>query len=283
MFIRSSILSLILASPLLGQDTTAAQAPASRVASPAITVDVTTGTMAFADQRVQQGVTGVLRYHMFPGITLAASPTFARMAFPSRLGGGSVSGLTDLPVELAGDYSLDVPGSPTAGMTLGVSLPIGDKAAGFGSGGLGVNIGAGVGFSPIDPLSFHIGAGKPLNDFSLYTALGTSSSAWGELETGYQLLDRLTATVGVDGDIASSDSLGPSRAVAMTLTMNVAGPYAITLSGGHGISGVAARWTLAVGFGTDFTGLEALGSSSAIQRFMKSLGGGSNKGRGKKG
>jgi hypothetical protein len=271
MIIRLSILSLVLASPLLGQDTTAVRVP-----SPPITVGVTTGTMEFADQRVQQGVTGVLRYRLLSGITIAASPTFARVAFPSTLGGGSVSGLTDLPVELAADHSFDVAGSPTAGISLGISLPVGDKTVGFGSGAVGANVGVGVGASLTDALSFHIGAGKPLNDYSLYSALGTPSSAWGDLETSYQLLDHLEATVGIDGDIASTDSLGPSRAIAMSLGVNVAGPYTLTLSGGHGISGLAARWTMAVGFGTDFNGLQALGSSSPIQRFMRSLGGGSH-------
>jgi hypothetical protein len=275
MLARLSILSLTVASPLFGQDTTAARVPA-----PPITVGVTTGTMEFRDQRVQQGVSGVLRYHVFSGVSIAASPTFARVAFPSTLGGGAVSGLTDLPVELAADHSFDIPGSPTAGMSLGISLPIGDKAIGFGSGAVGANVGAGVGVSPIDPLSFHFGAGKALNDYSLYSALGTSSSVWGDLEASYQLFERFTATVGIDGDIASSDSLGPSRMIAMSLAMNVAGPYAITLSGGHGVSGIAARWTLALGFDTDFTGLQALASSSPIQRFMRSLGGGSNRGRG---
>ena len=273
MIIRLSILSLIVASPLRAQDTTAARVP-----SPSITAGVTTGTMEFPDRRVQQGLTGVLRYRIFSGISIAASPTFARVAFPSTLGGGSVSGLTDLPVELAADHSFTVPGSPTAGMSLGVSLPVGDKTVGFGSGAVGANIGVGVGVSPIDALSFHLGAGKPLNDYSLYSALGTSSSAWGDLETSYQLLDHLEATVGIDGDIASADSLGPSRAIAMSLAVNVVGPYTVTLSGGHGISGMAARWTLALGFGTDFTGLQALGSSSPIQRFMRSLGGGSHRG-----
>jgi len=269
--------SLIFASPLFAQDSSIVVAKPS---SPLITVGVTTGTMEFRDQRVQEGVTGVLRYHLLPGISLAASPTFARVAFPSTLGGGSVSGLTDLPVEVAADHSFDVPGTPTGGLSLGVSLPVGDKQVGFGTGAVGANIGAGVGVSPIDALSFHLGAGKAINDYSEFSALGSSSSAWGDAEMSYQLVDHLEATVGVDGDIAAADSTGPARAVALSLAMNIAGPYTVTLSGGHGISGIAARWTLALGFGTDFAGLQALGSSSPIQRFMRSLGGGSNRGRG---
>src|SRR5262245_14130325 len=195
--------SLIFASPLFAQDSSIVVAKPS---SPLITVGVTTGTMAFRDQRVQGGVTGVLRYHLLPGISLAASPTFARVAFPSTLGGGSVSGLTDLPVEVAADHSFDVPGTPTGGLSLGVSLPVGDKQVGFGTGAVGANIGAGVGVSPIDALSFHLGAGKALNDYSEFSALGSSSSAWGDAEMSYQLVDHLEATVGVDGDIAAADS-----------------------------------------------------------------------------
>jgi hypothetical protein len=236
--------------------------------------------MGFRDQRVQQGVTGVIRYHVLPTVSAAMSPTVARVVFPATLGGGSVSGLTDLPLEIAADRSFDVPWSPTTGISLGVSLPVGDKQVGFGTGAVGANVGVGLGLSPLEPLSFHIGVGKPLNDYSLTSALGASSSAWVDLETTCQLLDGLEATAGVDGDVAGEDSIGPSRAVALSFAMHIRGPYAVTLSGGHGISGAAARWTLALGVGTDFAGIQALGSSSPIQRFMRSLGGGSNRGKG---
>jgi len=272
---RLIILNLFVALPALAQDSTI-----SAPASPRITVGVTTGTMEFGDERVQQGVTGVLRYHIVRSVSVAASPTFARVAFPSSLGGGSVSGMTDLPVELAADHAFDASWTPTVGMSLGASIPVGDKQVGFGSGAVGASVGVGLGLSPIEPLSLHLGVGKSLNDYSLSSALGASSSAWADLETSYQLLDRVAATVGIDGDIASDDSIGPSRLVALSLAVNAFGPYTITVSGGHGLSGAAARWTLALGFGSDFAGIQALGSSSPIQRFMRSLGGGSNRGRG---
>ena len=272
---RFIILNLFLTVPGLAQDSTM-----SAHVSPRMTVGVTTGTMEFSDQRVQQGVTGVVRYHILRAVSVAASPTVARVAFPSSLGGGSVSGLTDLPVELAVDHAFDLSWTPTVGLSLGASLPVGDEQVGFGTGGLGANVGVGLGLSPIEPLSLHLGVGKSLNDYSLSSALGASSSAWGDVETSYQLLDRVEATAGIDGDIASHDSIGPSRLVALSLAVNAFGPYTVTVSGGHGLSGAAARWTLVVGFGSDFEGIKALGSSSPIQRFMRSLGGGSNSGRG---
>ena len=145
---------------------------------------------------------------------------------------------------------------------------------------MGTSVGLGVGLAPMDALSLHLGFGKSLNGFSLYSTLGASHAAWGDLEASYQLIDHVEATFGIDGDLASGDSIGPSRALALSIATNLAGPYTLTLSGGHGISGAAARWTVAVGFGTDFAGIQALGSSSPIQRFLRSLGGGSNRGPG---
>ena len=274
MHTRTLLLCLLVAPRLLAQDSTSL-----KPTSPPVAVGVTTGTMEFGDLRVQQGLTAVVRYRVAPAISLAASPTFARVAFPTTLGGGSVSGLTDLPVELDADRAFDLPWSPTPGAALGASLPVGDRQVGFGSGAVGANFGLGIGLSPTDAWSFHVGAGKALNDYSLYSSLGGSSSAWADLETSYQLLQRVEATVGFDGDIAApaTDTIGPSRAVALSMAMKIAGPYTVTLSGDHGISGAAARWTFAIGFGTDFAGIQALGSSSPIQRFMKSLGGQSHR------
>src|ERR1051326_6914948 len=145
------LVPFLIAAPLLAQDTTHAPLPQlPGETSPRVTAGVTTGTMDFADQRVQQGVTGVLRYRIINGLSISASPTFARVAFPSTLGGGAVSGLTDLPVELSGDHAFAAPWSPTPGFSLGASLPIGDQAAGFGTGGVGASAGVGLSVSPLD-------------------------------------------------------------------------------------------------------------------------------------
>jgi hypothetical protein len=271
---------LTVAGPLLAQDSSqvAHRPPMPSDASPRVTAGVTTGTMDFADRRVQQGVTAVVRYRIISGLSIAASPTFARVAFPATLGGGAVSGLTDLPVELSGDHAFAAPWTPTPGFSLGASLPIGDRQAGFGTGGIGTSAGVGLSVSPLDGFSAHVGVGKSLNDYTLNSTLGASSAAWGDFDVSYQLFDQVEATLGVDGDLLAQDTLAAARMVALSVAANVGGPYTLTLSGGHGVSGPAARWTFAVGFGTDFAGLQALGSSSPIQRFMRSLGGQSHKG-----
>ena len=262
---------------LVAQDSSSSNtAPAGASYGPRLTYGVTSGAMRFADERVQQGVTGVLRYHFGASLSLSVSPTLARIAFPTALGGGSVSGLTDLPIELDADHSFDAPWSPAIGLALGTTMPLGDQQIGFGSGAIGANVGAGIGASPVDGLSVHLGAGKPLTDYSAAGALGASGSAWGEAEVSWQLQERVGATLGFDSDLAADDTLGTARAVALSVATGIGGGYTLTLSGGHGVSGPAARWTFALGIGTDFAGLESLGSSSPIQRFFRAMGGSSS-------
>lgn len=278
--ITRQILFLLACAPaaLFAQDSSQVAPSAQHGTEPRnVTFGVTSGSMLFADQRVQQGITGVVRYHFTGAVSLAVSPTYARVSFPTTLGGGAVNGLTDLPIELDADHSFAWPWSPTFGVALGSSMPIGDQSIGFGSGAVGASIGGGVGASPIDALSMHLGVGKPLTDYSTTGALGASGSMWGDAEMSYQLADRVNATFGFDGDLASNDSLGPARALALSFATTLSGPYTLTVSGGRGVSGPAARWTLALGFGTDFAGLQSLGSSSAIQRFFRSMGGGSHR------
>lgn len=244
-----------------------------------VTAGVTTGSMTFADRRVQQGITGVVRWHMTRWISLAASPTYARMNYPTSLGGGSAGGLTDLPIELGLDHASDGGWSPAVGLSLGATIPVGDEQIGFGSGSMGASVATGIGVSPMDELSLRLGAGKSLTAYSMFGALGASNAVWGEAEVSYHLFEHLDATLGVDGDFAASDTLGAARAVALSFAAGLGGPYTLTISGGHGVSGPAARWTFALGFGTDFAGLQAIGSSSPIQRLMRSMGG-SNRGPG---
>ena len=271
------LFAILMVAPgaLLAQDTTAVQ-PAAVLP---VTVGVTTGSMTFADRRVQRGISGVLRWHPERWMSLAASPTYARVNFPLSLGGGSVGGLTDLPIELGLEHGFEGHWSPAVGMSLGTTIPVGDEQVGFGSGSMGANIAAGVGLSPLDELFLHVGAGKSLTDYSMFGALGASEAVWGEAEVSYHVFQHLDATVGFDGDFSSSDSLGTPRAVALSFAAELGGPYTLTVSGGHGVSGPAARWTFALGFGTDFAGFQAIGSSS-IQRLMRSGGGSSHRGPG---
>src|SRR4051812_22905953 len=275
---RFLLLLMIVPGALLAQDTSEVKLAGDQRPDAVlpVTAGVTTGSMSFADHRVQQGVTGVVRWHLRRSVSVAVSPTYARLSYPASLGGGSVSGLTDLPVELGLDRAFERGWSPAVGLSLGATIPVGDEQAGLGSGTMGATIGAGFGLSPNDELSLHLGAGKSLTDYSMFGALGSSDAAWGDAEVSYHLFDRLDATVGFDGDFASSDSLGAARAIALSLAAGLAGPFTLTVSGGHGVSGAAARWTVALGFGTDFPGLQAIGSSAPIHPRVRAGGAGAH-------
>lgn len=280
----SRLLAILTIAPgaLLAQDSSDVKPPADHRPETVlpVTAGVTTGSMTFPDRRVQQGVTGVVRWHVARWISIAASPTYARMSYPASLGGGSAGGLTDLPIELGLDHSFNNGWSPAVGLSLGATIPVGDEQLGLGSGSMGASIGAGVGLSPMDQFSVHLGAGKSLTDYTMFGALGGSDAMWGDAEVSYHLFEHLDATLGFDGDFAASDSLGAARALALSLAAGLGGPYTLTVSGGHGVSGHAARWTFALGFGTDFAGFQAIGSSSPIQRLLRSMGGSSHRGPG---
>jgi hypothetical protein len=271
---------VVLAAKLAGAQGTpdTARVGAHGSAPPRVTAAIASGAMRFADERQQQAITGVVRYHLSSALSLALSPTFARVEFPATLGGGEVSGLTDLPLELGVDHSFDIALSPTAGIAFGATLPLGNKSIAFGSGAVGANLSAGLGLSPGEHLSFHVGAGRSMTDYSPQSTLGASSGTWTDLEASYDLLERVTATAGFNGELSSPDTGRAARAVATALAFNVGGPYTLTVNGARGLSGAAARWTVAIAFGTDFAGVNALGSSSPIQRFMRSLGGSSVRG-----
>ena len=246
--------------------------------TPSVTYGATAGALGLSDGRTQTGVTAVFRWHPLAGLALGVTPAFAQSSYPSSMGGGSASGITDLPVELSYDHGFN-PGVPTTlGLAFGVSLPVGDTATGFGSGSMGYSLSGGASVQASDKLSLHVGAGRPLTDYSMSGALGGANSTWGDLEGSYQFTDRVGGTLGFDGDFTSNDSLGAARTLVAGVAYSVAGPLTLTMNVARGISGPAASWQFSAGIGTDFAGLQSLGSSSPVQRVVGALGGRSHSG-----
>ncbi len=268
------MLVLLFPAALCAQRPAAADTTAGADAgTPAVTYGATSGALGLQDGRTQSGVSAVVRWHIGSGFAVGALPAFAHNSYPASLGGGSASGLTDLPLELSYDHTFSGAMPTTLGGGFSMSLPLGDTTAGFGSGNVGYSVNAGFGIQPSEGVSLHVGAGKPLTDYALSAALGGSNSMWGDAEATYQVTDRVGATLGFDGDFASSDSLGAARTIAGGLELGLNGPLTLTLNAAHGISGPAARWQFAVGLGTDFAGMSSLGSSSPVQRLVRALGG----------
>lgn len=287
---RYLVLTLALASsrPLLAQakrDTTSAHNAASDSTkleedepTRGLTYGITGGAMSFPDGRTQQSFGAVLRLHVLEGLAIAATPAAARVQFPAAIG-GSAHGMTDIPVDV--DYDHGIPHTPLSmGATFAASIPVGDTASGFGSGKMGYSMSGGINLAATDQLSFHVGAGRPLSDFSFQSGLGGSTSTWGDAEISYQLSDRVGASVSLDGDLASADSTGPARAMGAGLSIALLGSTTLTISGSHRVSGGAASWTTAIGVGTDFAWIGSVASTSSMQRLVSALGGQSH-GRGR--
>ena len=244
-----------------------------------VTAGATAGSQRFADGHVEAGAGAVVRLHLPLEMSIAATPAWARVTNPASLGGGSASGLVDLPVEVTIDRQLPGKMSPTIGGGLSVTLPVGDTATGFGSGAVGYGVSLGLGLAPTSNLYLHAGAGRPLSDFSTQGALGGSGETWADLEADYQLTSALGATVGFDGDLASGDTaLAAARALVAGASYSVGRFGAVLANVTHGVSGSAARWGFTLGFGTDFAHLESLGSTSVVQRAVAALGGQSRRG-----
>lgn len=268
MRLLTALLSISLAVPV-----------AARAQDDLVTAGATGGSQRFADGHVEQGFGAVVRLHLPLQMSIAATPAWARVTTPASLGGGSVSGAVDLPLELTIDHQLPGKMSPTIGGGLSMTLPVGDTASGFGSGAVGYGVNLGLGLAPASNLYLHAGAGRPLSDFSTQGALGGSGETWGDLEADYQLTPLFGATLGFDGDLTSSDTVvGASRALVAGASYSVGRLGAIVADVTHGVSGSAARWGFSVGFGTDFAHLESLGSRSVVQRAMAALGGQSRRG-----
>ena len=262
-----AFLSLVPRAPLAAQ-----QADSSAVAAK-VTSGVTAGGLTFPDGRTQQGASAIVRWHPRSGLSLALTPSFTRVVQPTSLGGGSRSGLSDLPVELAYDHELHMPMSLTLGGSLVATIPVGDTTSGLGSGRAGSTFSLGLGLEPVDNLSLHLGAGRPLSDYSTDGALGGSSSAWGDAEASYQVNDRVNASLGVDADFSADSGLAPARTLVAGMSFAVRGPLTLTVNGGRGVSGDAARWSVSLGLGTDFAAIGSLGSTSVVRRAVAALGG----------
>lgn len=281
-FVRSIVLASVVASALPAV-VAAQSADSTKHAAdkqPKWTYGTTYGASHLWDDRQQQAFGAVGRYHVIPSVSISATPAFAVMSFPASAGGGSLSGLTDMPVDISFDHDVPNAHGVSVGAALGISLPVGDTATGFGSGSVGYSLSAGVGASPIENLSLHLGAGKPLSDFSFGSTLGGSSSTWGDAEANYSLTDKVGLTAGFDGDISSADSLGPARALTGGLSLGLFGGNSLSLAGSHGISGPAAKWTFTLGFGTDFAWVGTVASTSAMQRLTGATGLSHSNGRG---
>ena len=139
---------------------------------------------------------------------------------------------------------------------LGVSLPTGDTATGFGSGHAGSSIEFGVGVTPSQATWLSLGAGRSLSGIAGQSAF-SSSAGWGDASAGLSVSDRVSLEAGYDSDLGRLDdpTVGRSTSVSGGLEYAVHGSTMLNLGMAHGLSGAAPEWSISFGVGTAFPAL----------------------------
>ena len=237
------------------------------------------GALSYEGGRREQALGAVLRWVAKPWLSLSATPTAVHVKEPSALVAGDVqgqTGLVDLPLEATLEHAFKAPWSPGVAFALGVSLPLGDTVTGFGAGKVGYSASAGLGFSPGERVWVHLGAGRSLTDVAMQSAF-SSGTGWGDASAGVSLTDRIGVSGGYSTDLGGVDStIGHSRSINGGLSYVVRGTATLNLNASHGVSGLAPRWSLAIGLGTAFPYLSHLGAGSPLGALGDTFGGGTH-------
>lgn len=240
---------------------------------------VAAGALSYQGGRQEQALGAVVRWVATPWLSVSATPTMARVREPSAVTSGTLqtsSGLVDLPLDATLSHGFHAPWSPGVALGLGVSLPVGDTATGFGAGAAGYSASAGLGFSPSERVWVHLGAGRSLTDVSMQSAF-TSGSGWGDASAGVSVSDRFSVNGGYSTDLGAVDSTtGHSTSLNGGFSFDVKGPTTLNLNASHGLGGLAPRWSFAFGLGTAFPYLNHLGAGSPIDQLRETFAGGTH-------
>lgn len=242
------------------------------------------GALGYKTGLSEQTLGVIARWVPVRWLALSATPTMARVSAPATrtTRAYSQSGFEDLPLEAAVSHGFGGAYEPTLSGSLGVSLPLGDSASGFGSGRVNSSASIGLGLAPMRGVWMHMGAGRSLGGLSPFS----SSSGWGDISAGTDVSQRVGVSGGFGTDLGAVDpAIGHSTSLESGLSYHVAGRSTLNVAVSKGVSGAAPNWSLAIGFGTAFPYLNHLGSSGSSMRTLNAaVGGGagsSHSGRGR--
>jgi hypothetical protein len=241
---------------------------------PGIRYGIASGALQYGSGLSEQTLGVIARWVPVRWFSLAATPAVARMSDTPTTGTYSRSGLEDLPIEATIAHGFRGRYKPTLSGGFEMNLPVGDSAAGFGSGAIGYSASAALGLDVAPSVWMHMGVGRSLGGFAVHSAF-TSASTWGDVSAGTQLADRLGASGGFSLDLAGADrTVGRSASLESGLSWSVSGPSTLNVNASRGLSGAAPRWSIALGYGTAFPYLNHLGSGGSSLRALNSAFGG---------
>ena len=216
---------------------------------------VTSGALGYRDGRTEQALGAIVRWAPIHWFSLSVTPTGVHSTTPPVSGSRPVSrsGLVDLPVTATVSHRFDSRFAPQLTGGVGISLPTGDTASGFGSGKFGTELEIGAGISPTDRTWLSVGAGRSMSSVAMQSAF-TGASGWGDVSVGGSVSERVSVDAGYDSDLGPVEDPTVGRSTSMNAALGyvVHGATSVNVGASRGLSGIAPRWSLALGVGTAF-------------------------------
>jgi len=176
--------------PMVASDTSKGDDADVGEGRPGFQYGLASGGLSYPGGRTEQSLGVVLRWVPVQWLSLSATPTGSRVHEPviGTTPASTASGLVDLPLEASASHAFAGRYTPTVSAGLGMTLPVGDSASGFGEGRVGWSASVGAGFSPTERVWVHGSTGRSLNNIAGQSALG-SGSGWADLSAGTSLTD----------------------------------------------------------------------------------------------
>ncbi|GAC1650594.1 MAG: hypothetical protein NVS4B3_09620 [Gemmatimonadaceae bacterium] len=266
-FSALSLVGSLGASRALAQQKPAKPAPADseETSAPAdpLSYGFGLGAVSYGQGRASQSASLILQYKALPWLTIATNPSYARSEI-AMTRSVSMTGITDLPVSISAAHEFSAPLTPSLEAALGLTLPTGDSASGFGSGSMGYSAELGGGFAPAEGWNVALGAGKSFSgaDYVGSYGLGSATSLSGS--ASYEFSERVTGNFGLNTEIGGTAGQG-SGAVEGGFTIPVAKPLALTIDLSRGFGTGAPQYTFAIGFGTAVGGISPASLASPFR------------------
>lgn len=250
-----------------------AQEPDSSVTSePQATfgAGISAGAASFRNGSSSQASSLTLQYSPVNWLTFSTSPGFARST--DSTGRFVVTGPTDFPVDAGVSHTFKGGWSPTLGLSLGVTLPVGDTTTGFGNGSVDFGGSLGVSVSPAPSAHLALGAGRGLSGISGSSfAAGSTTSI--SAEASADVGERSTVGLSYGEDFGQSSAEPLAHVIGGGVSYDIAGPLALTLDASHGFGQESAKWVVSLGVGTAFAGISPVSPTTPLRRLRALFGG----------
>ena len=232
------------------------------------------GYVRFSGERSEQALSGIVEFQPSAWLTLYAVPAWLRIS--DTVSGRSVSssGLGDLPLFAAAEYTPATAWSPTVAAALSIVLPTGKRSCGLGNGVTTTEVDVGVGVAPGEGRA-HVSAdaSRSLSGVAARSALSAPSATTLRVEAGYDVSPAWTWTASVGLDVGAADST-PDRVVGLGVRHSIAGPLGVVLDASRGLTSTSPQWVLSLGLGTAYSGPSPVTPTSPLRRLGATFGGG---------